>query len=137
LTPRVRDPVSRLLGVNMDIVAGEIENFRARDGAGAILTTSYALNAWLRFYGKGDIPVVQLNERYRYLNEPPPPDSLFAGPLLYVSLARNEEYALLSRRFARVTKLGPVTRTRNGAIIDEYVVYAVEGPTGPPLDQGR
>ena len=137
IVPRVRDPVSRLLAVGMDRVVDDIESLRARTHAGAVLTTSYALTGWLSFYMPAHPPIVQINERARYLNEPPPPRSLFEGPLLYVTEMRNDQASLLAKRFAQVTPLAHIARYRNGATIDEYVIYSVAGLTGEPLDQGR
>ena len=137
IVPRVRDPVSRLLAVGMDRVADDIESLRAQNHANGVLTTSYALTGWLSFYLPTHPPVVQLNERTRYLNEPPPPSGLFDGPLLYVTEMRNDQASLLSARFATVMPLAHIARYRNGATIDEYAVYRVEGPKGEPLDQGK
>jgi hypothetical protein len=46
---------------------------------------------------------------------------------------RNDQAALLSMRFSQVTMLAHIARYRNGATIDEYVVYVVEGPKGEPF----
>jgi hypothetical protein len=133
VVPRVRDPVSRLLAVGMNRVVDDIESLRARMGAGAVLTTSYALTGWLSFYMPTHPPIIQVNERFRYLNEPPPMPSLFTGPLLYVTEMRSDQASLLTTRFAQVTALAHIARYRNGATIDEYVVYRVEGLKGAPL----
>jgi len=137
VVPRVRDPVSRLLAVGMDRVADDIESLRAQNHANAVLTTSYALTGWLSFYLPTHPAVIQLNERTRYLNEPPPPAALFAGPLLYVTEMRNDQATLLSTRFTTVIPLAHIARYRNGATIDEYAVYRVEGPKDEPLAQGK
>src|SRR6185437_12595370 len=99
----------------MDRVVTDIDSLRARTHAGAILTTGYALTGWLAFYLPGHPPVIQLNERSRYLNEAPPDPQLFDAPLIYVSQARNEQTRYLATRFAHVEPLGHVRRTRNGA----------------------
>jgi len=125
--PHVRDPVSRLLAYGMGDVVTNIEALRVREHAAAIVTTNYALTAWLSFYLPGHPPVIQLNERSRYLNEAPPDPQLFLAPMIYVSQVRNEQTRYLESRFAEVEPLGHVTRTRNGATIDEYAIYRVEG----------
>ena len=135
--PRVRDPVSRLLAVGMDRVVADIETLRAQTHARAILTTNYALTGWFSFYLPSHPPVVQVNERLRYLDEPEPDRSLFEGPLLYVTELRNDQSALLAMRFTQVTPLAHIKRTRNGSAIDEYAVYKVIGLKGDPLDQGK
>ena len=133
VVPRVRDPVSRLLAVGMNRVVDDIESLREGVRADTILTTSYALSGWFSFYMPSHPPVIQINERFRYLNEPPPAPSLFTGPMLYVTEMRNDQSSLLAMRFARVTPLAHIARYRNGATIDEYAVYSVEGLKGEPF----
>jgi len=133
VVPRVRDPVSRLLAVGMNRVVDDIESLREGVRADTILTTSYALSGWFSFYMPSHPPVIQINERFRYLNEPPPAPSLFTGPMLYVTEMRNDQSSLLAMRFARVTPLAHIARYRNGATIDEYAVYSVEGLKGAPF----
>jgi 4-amino-4-deoxy-L-arabinose transferase-like glycosyltransferase len=133
IVPRVRDPVSRLLAVGMNRVVDDIESLRTRMRAETILTTSYALTAWLSFYMPTHPPIIQINERFRYGNEPSPARSLFTGSMLYVTEMRNDQASLLATRFARVTPLAHIARYRNGATIDEYAVYSVEGLKGEPF----
>jgi hypothetical protein len=117
----------------MNRVADDIESLRERVRADASLTTSYALTGWFSFYMPSHPPVIQINERFRYLNEPPPAPSLFTGPMLYVTEMRNDQSSQLAMRFARVTPLAHIARYRNGATIDEYAVYSVEGLKGEPF----
>jgi 4-amino-4-deoxy-L-arabinose transferase-like glycosyltransferase len=133
IIPRVRDPVSRLLAVGMDRVAADIETMRTQTHARAVLTTSYALTGWFSFYLPSHSPVMQLNERLRYLNEPEPDRSLLEGPLLYVTEVRNDQSAFLAMRFAHVTPLGHIARVHNGATLDEYAAYSVSGLEGDPF----
>lgn len=133
VVPRVRDPISRLLAVGMNRVVDDIESLRTRMHADTVLTTSYALTGWLSFYMPTHPPIIQINERFRYVNEPPPAPGLFAGPMLYVTEMRNDQASLLATRFAQVTPLAHIARYRNGATIDDYVVYLVEGLRGEPF----
>ena len=130
IVPRVRDPVSRLLAVGMNRVVDDIESLRERMRADTVLTTSYALTGWLSFYMPTHPPIIQINERFRYMNEPPPAPNLFTGPMLYVTEMRNDQASLLATRFTQVTPLAHIARYRNGATIDEYAVYRVEGLKG-------
>ena len=132
-----RDPVSRLLAVGMNDVVADIERLRSATDARAVITTSYALTGWFGFYLPSHPPVVQVNERFRYLNEPAAVRSLFEGALLYVTDVRNDQSASLTMRFSHVMPLGHITRTRNGATLDEYAFYSVSGLKGDPFDQGR
>jgi len=137
IVPRVRDPVSRLLAFEMDRVATDIETLRAQAQAKTIITTSYALASWFSFYLPAHPPVVQINERFRYVNEPPPPRDLFEGPVLYITEMRNDQAPLVAQHFSDVTPLAHIARVRNGATIDQYTVYRVNGLKGEPLDQGK
>ncbi len=137
IVPRIREPVGRLLAVGIGRVADDIEVLRAQNQANAVITTSYGLTGWLSFYLPTHPPVIQVNERYRWLDEPAPPAEIFAGPLIYVTEIRNDQSKLLAKRFREVVPLALVGRYRNGATFDEYRVYLVSGLAGQPFDQGR
>jgi 4-amino-4-deoxy-L-arabinose transferase-like glycosyltransferase len=136
IVPVIREPISRMLAVGIERVADDIEVLRGQNNANAILTTSYELRGWLSFYLPSRPPVIQINERFRWLNEPAPPPDLFQGPLLYVTQIRNDQSEALAKRFREVTPLAHIGRYRNGATFDEYMVYRVEGPEGDPFDYG-
>ena len=133
IVPVVREPISRMLAVGIGRVADDIEILRSQNNAGAVLTTSYELRGWLSFYLPSRPPVIQVNERFRWLNEPAPSSNAFEGPLLYVTQIRNDQSAALAKRFREVTPLAHIGRYRNGATFDEYRVYRVEGLTADPL----
>ena len=78
----------------------DIDALRVREHAAAIVTTNYALTAWLSFYLPGHPTVIQLNERSRYLNDQRPDPQLFRAPLIYVSQVRNEQTHYFESRFA-------------------------------------
>lgn len=130
----IREPVSRLLAFNMEPVVGRLEDLRTQQRAAAVVTTSYALNAWFSFYMPGHPPVVQINERFRYLDQPQPARGLLEGPLLYVTEVRNDQSHLLTQHFAEITPLAHIDRTRGGATIDQYAVYRLDGLKGSPFD---
>ena len=136
IVPVVREPISRLLAVGIGRVADDIEILRAQNNANAILTTSYEMRSWLSFYLPTKPPVIQVNERFRWLNEPTPSAEVFSGPLLYVTQTRNDQSRMLARRFREVTPLAHIGRYRNGATYDEYRVYRLDGLEGDPLDYG-
>jgi 4-amino-4-deoxy-L-arabinose transferase-like glycosyltransferase len=129
----LRDPASRLLGVGMDRVASDIESLKAQTGAKTVVTTAYPIAAWLAYFLPGHPAVIQLNERFRWVNQPPPPKSAFGGPLLYVTDTRNDQAKILERRFARVKPLAVIARYRNATLIEQYAVYELQGPRGAVL----
>jgi len=134
IVPVIREPISRMLAIGIGRVTDDIEVLRAQNNAKAILTTSYEMRGWLSFYLPTKPPVIQVNERFRWLNEPPPAADTFEGPLLYVTQIRNDQSEMLAKRFREVTPLAHIGRYRNGATFDEYRVYRVDGLTGDPLD---
>jgi 4-amino-4-deoxy-L-arabinose transferase-like glycosyltransferase len=136
IIPVVREPISRMLAIGIGRVTDDIEVLRAQNNANAILTTSYEMRGWLSFYLPTKPPVIQVNERFRWLNEPAPAAHTFQGPLLYVTQIRNDQSEMLAKRFREVTPLAHIGRYRNGATLDEYRVYRVDGLTGDPLDYG-
>jgi 4-amino-4-deoxy-L-arabinose transferase-like glycosyltransferase len=129
----LRDPASRLLGVGMDHVAADIASLQVRTGARTVVTTAYPIAAWLAYFLPGHPEIIQLNERFRWVNQPPPPQSAFDGPLLYVTDTRNDESKDLARRFARVTPLALIARYRNATVMEQYAVYELDGPHGDVL----
>jgi 4-amino-4-deoxy-L-arabinose transferase-like glycosyltransferase len=133
IVPVIREPISRMLAVGIGRVVDDIEILRAQNNAGAVLTTSYELTGWLSFYLPSRSPVIQVNERFRWLNEPAPAPDIFQGPLLYVTQLRNDQAGMLAERFREVTPLAHIGRYRNGATFDEYRIYRVEGPAADPL----
>lgn len=134
---QMRDPVSRLLGYGMKPVTTNIEQLYTREHATAVVTTNYALNGWLSWYLREKAPVIQLNERSRYLNEPAPDLRLLRGPVIYVSQVRNQQTAELAHRFAQITPLENLLRTRNRAVIDQYAVFRLDGPKGAVLSDDK
>jgi 4-amino-4-deoxy-L-arabinose transferase-like glycosyltransferase len=136
IIPVIREPISRMLAVGIGRVTDDIETLRVQNNANAILTTSYEMQGWLSFYMPTHPPVIQVNERFRWVNEPAPAPELFQGPLLYVTQLRNDQSEMLAKRFREVTPLAHIGRYRNGATYDEYMVYRVDGLTGDPLDYG-
>lgn len=131
--PGLRDPVARGLAVGYAPLAAAIDAKRKEAGANLVLTTSYAQTGWLAFYLPPHPPVVQLNERERWLNEPPPSAALFSAPALYVTEDWRDMKALLASRFAEVAPLARIPRLRAGMPIETYVLYRVAKPrTGTP-----
>jgi hypothetical protein len=108
-------------------LAAEVERRRAESGACWIATSSYATTAQLAFALKDRSPVVQLDERVRYLHLPPLDEKLLACPAIYVELERRSAPDLLAERFATVTPLGTVVRGQGSTAIAPYAVYAASG----------
>jgi 4-amino-4-deoxy-L-arabinose transferase-like glycosyltransferase len=115
-------------------IVSEIEALRARTGAVAVITTSYRVTGWLGFYLPSRAPVVQINERIRWVNAPNPDPELFRHPLLYVVDARRNEVELVRKLYLEVEELAHLQRVRHGYVLDSYLVYRVARPKGDPFD---
>ncbi len=133
-----RDPIARLTAINFAPVAAEIERAAQEQNARAIVTTSYATTAWLAFYLKPTIPVVQVNETFRWLAAPQAAPALAQGPLLYVTLAPKKPGAhpglpAIARQFTQLHYLGSVDRRRHKVWIETYDIYGASGWEGAAL----
>jgi 4-amino-4-deoxy-L-arabinose transferase-like glycosyltransferase len=124
------DPLSRLLAVGLDDVVRQVEQDRAKSGAGALVTTDYASTGWFTFYRHASEPVVPLNEPYRWDMAEKAPARLLSGPLLYVVEDRNDQHAFISTLFRDVTRIDTIERRRDGKVVARYAVYRVSGPRG-------
>src|SRR5215207_1581234 len=131
----VIDPTARQLGPGWRSLGAQIDALRQRVGARAVLATSYAATSWLAFYLPSRLPVVQVNERIRWVNAPEPDRALFQGPLLYVCKLVCDETDLVRSRFDKFDEIARFPRTRRGVEIETYTVFRVEGLRGDPLER--
>ncbi len=129
------DPTARALGAGWKELAVKIDQLRKELASPVVLTTDYGLDGWLSFYLPSHPPVVQVNERMRYVNAPTPDLALFRGPMVLIckSIACGED-ARIHQRFASMDLTAKLARTRHGVPIQEYFVYKVTGPTGDPFE---
>jgi hypothetical protein len=126
------DPALRLEGFRE--LARDLDS-RARDAnATYILTQGYALTSLMTYYGDPAIPVVQPEQRMRWIFAPQPSESLFAGPGLALGEAGRRFDLILKMRFRAVEPAGLIERRRAGAAIQTYELYRVGDPIGPVLD---
>ncbi len=124
------DPTKQIRG--WDVLAEEIARKADAVGAKWIATDSYGTTGELAFHLRNELPVLQLDERIRYLHLPVPDAALLAEPALVVVLERRDDPADLARRFASVTPLGTLDRPDGHA---RYTLYRVAEPKpGGPLD---
>ena len=126
------DPTARNIGVGWTTLAAAIDMARVNLGAKAILTTSYQTTAWLSFYLPSHSPIVQFNDRIRWVQEPEPDPALFQHPLLYVCAAPCKSASIVRARYEIFEKIETITRTRDGMAIEQYDLYRAERPTGWP-----
>jgi 4-amino-4-deoxy-L-arabinose transferase-like glycosyltransferase len=126
------DPTARIEGWR-DL--GQRLDARAHaEHAPYVLTRGYALTSLMNVYGDPDLPIVQPDERLRWIFEPAPPDALFVAPGLAIGEAGKGFGDDLKRRFRVVESEPGLLRERNGATLAAYEVYRVAEPFAPVLE---
>jgi hypothetical protein len=128
------DPTARALGAGWKDLGVQMDSVRNELGAPVVLTLDYGTAAWLEFYMPSHPPVEQINERLWWVNSPEPDPALFHGPMMYVCMVQCGDIPLLRKRFVTVDEAASLTRTRRGVPIQDYRIYKLSGPIGPPLD---
>jgi 4-amino-4-deoxy-L-arabinose transferase-like glycosyltransferase len=128
------DPTARILGAGWPQLGAQMDDVRRRIGAPVVLTLDYGTAAWLAFYMPSHPPVEQIVGRIRYVNAPEPDPALFGGPIMYVCMGECADIPFLRQRFQTVEQVAALSRTRRGVDIQDYLVYRLSGPIGPPLD---
>ena len=127
-----KDPTALMAGWGH--FAEQVDAVAEDMGAKYILTSHYVLTSEMSIYSRGDRPIIQYNERIRWLSFGTPQPSLFDERGLYVAQADRDSSAELAPRFAEFRKIAEIDRTREGQIIANYVIYLVAKPTRSVLD---
>ena len=129
------DPVGGEAGYEQ-VVARARDELR-KTGATWIATTDYRTYAMLRWYIR-DVPVVQINERARYLGFRDPGMDLIKGHTgLYVAREPDNAGAIWASTTAVREPLERVERTWRGVVMDTYALEKLTGWTpelSPPPD---
>ena len=128
------DPIAVVSG--WSDLAESVDSIARREGAGYILTSSYKLTSELAYYAPRAIPIMQFNERVRWLSLEQPQPNFSAQSGLYIADANLDLSSELANRFSRVNKITEVNRARQGKQVQRYVVYQLETPIAPILDAG-
>jgi 4-amino-4-deoxy-L-arabinose transferase-like glycosyltransferase len=130
-----RDATVRSVGVGWRDTAAGIEAVRGRVGATCVLAPDYGTTGWLAFYLPKGTCVAQQSQRIRWVNMPDPSASELSGKLLYVHEVWPEDPPFLKKNFARVEKVGEVTRKRGPLVIETYALDLLEGAKGDVFDR--
>ena len=131
--PRIgpADPIARIGGWRR--LTDEVFS-RARDeNAAFVLAHGYAATSLLTYYGANALPVIQAEERARWLFEPPPEEALFAGPGLAFGEATRDFGAQLGKKFRHVDEIARLPRLFDNAKVQEFTLYRVSDPIAPVL----
>ena len=107
-------------------------------GATWIATTDYRTYAMLRWYFNGRVPVIQINERGRFLGFHDPGMAAIRGHTgLYVGREPDNASPLWTSTTAIRQRLGRVDRSWRGIVMDTYALEKLTGWTpelSPPPD---
>jgi len=119
-------------------VAGRAEAELGKTGASWIATTDYRTYAMLRWYFNGRVPVIQINERARYIGFRDPGIAQIAGHTgLYVGREPDNTSPLWASTTAVREPLERVDRRWRGNVMDTYALEKLTGWTpelSPPPD---
>jgi 4-amino-4-deoxy-L-arabinose transferase-like glycosyltransferase len=124
------DPIARMMGVGFNNVAQDISAVAKARHATALVTTNYVMTGWLSFYLHREIPIIQMNEDYRWLSSPQASLADLNGRLLFVTQEPDKEMPFLDGRFAHVEKVARFERMRGKVAIDLVNIYALSGYRG-------
>jgi hypothetical protein len=130
------DPIGGEAGYEQ--IADRAQTEMQKTGATWIATTDYRTYAMLRWYLKGRVPVVQINERGRFLGFRDPDMNLIKGRTgLYVAREPDQTNPVWASTTARREPLGRVERSWRGTVMDSYALEKLTGWTPdltPPPD---
>lgn len=122
------DPVGKEAGYAA--IAARAESELAQTGATWIATTDYRTTAMLRWYLKNRVPVVQINERSRFIGFRAPDMSRIVGHAgLYVAAAGSADDPVWRVTTAVRRRVGEVAQRWRGVTIDRFVLETITGWT--------
>jgi hypothetical protein len=115
-------------------LARQVDDVARREQASYVLTSSYGLTSLLSIYAPDAKPIIQFNERLRWISFEQPLAALFNQPGLYVSEINKDKSAELKRRFSEVRLVGSAVRLRGTEVIKRYVIYRLAQPVSSVLN---
>jgi Dolichyl-phosphate-mannose-protein mannosyltransferase len=126
------NPLARLEGFRH--LAGDLDAKARTEGASYVLSQGYALTSLMTYYGDPAIPIVQPEQRIRWIFEPAPPETMFVPPGLALGEPGRHFDLILKMRFREVEPAGLLEREQAGGVFEAYELYKVSDPFAPVLD---
>ncbi len=130
------DPIGGEAGYEQVVDRAQAE--LQKTGASWIATTDYRTYAMLRWYFNGRVPVIQINERGRFMGFRDPGMNLIRGHTgLYVGREPDNTSPLWASTTANREPLERVDRSWRGIVMDTYALEKLTGWTpelSPPKD---
>jgi hypothetical protein len=127
--PGSRDPTSQMRG--WPELGEKIEALRRQTGAAWIGTGHYGTEGQVAFALRGGVPVLQVNDRLRYVHLPPVDSALATSPGLVIESTDRDEQDMLRARFRSVKPVGELARTVRGVELGTYAAFLVSDPIAP------
>lgn len=138
-----QDPIAKEAGYGE--IAREAKTVADKVGATWIATLDYRIYAELRWHLKDSIPVVQVNERSRFIGfKDRSSAAMRSGIGLYVDSAPNDGNVIETKTPAALKLVGQADRKWRGVVIEPFAFKTVTGwtpdlspPPDSPFYQGR
>jgi hypothetical protein len=138
-----RDPIGAEAGFGQ--VADRVQAELQKTGATWIATTDYRTYAMMRWYFNGRVPVIQINERGRFMGFRDPGMDVIAGHTgLYVAREPDDANPVWKATSAVRVPLEQVDRVWRGTVMDRYALQKLTDwtpqlspPPGSPLFRWR
>lgn len=131
-----KDPIAKEAGYGE--IARQAKAAADKAGATWIATLDYRIYAELRWHLKDSIPVVQVNERSRFIGFRDRSSAAMASGIgLYVDSAPNDGNVIETKAPAVLRPVGQANRTWRGVVIEPFAFKTVTGWTpelSPPPD---
>jgi 4-amino-4-deoxy-L-arabinose transferase-like glycosyltransferase len=121
------DPISRLEGYAE--LSDALVDLAAREQGAQIVTGDYGTAALIAYYTRDrDVIVLQVTERERYRDIPPPPGADLAHhPVLAVTSLRSDRTSELAGLFDKLEPLTVLERRYRGQVVEKFQVYRATG----------
>lgn len=128
------DALDQHLASGMKNVTAPIARVVSLTGARGIVTTDFAMTAWLRFYLSSPVPVIQFTDEFRYPFAPRATATDLGGTLIYVAPdVHLEVLPLLQALFSTVEPVQDTRRPGDGVSTPPFYFYRLSGFRGEPL----
>jgi 4-amino-4-deoxy-L-arabinose transferase-like glycosyltransferase len=122
------DPIGGEAGYEQ--VVARVDAELQKTGASWIATSDYRTYAMLRWFFRGRVPVIQINERARFIGfHDPGMDRIAAHTGIYVAREPDGAAALWAETAAMREPLGHVRRVWRGVVADTYTLEKLTGWT--------
>ena len=107
----------------------EVDQRRKASGAAWVATLSYNETGQLAFQLDHEVPVIQIDQRIRYIFAPEPDSALIkSAGLLVAPASKVEAYRLRTIKCnVQIEPLGTLDRTDNGITLETYSLFRITG----------